>query len=748
MSWQKKARLAIAVFVIVFVAIVVVALRQRKSEPVAGDVPQRRDKDCILENTSGGRVESIKEGRVVFAIKFGAQCTYGDGRSKLGNGVEITSNRNGKPFTVTSREADVLQKGDELKSAHFRKDVKLTSEGTEVTTDDATYDQTEGILRAPGAVAFRRGRMQGTGVGATYDFNRDVLWLLDRAHITVAAADKGQGRLDATAGAAGLARAEHYIRLARNGHITAEGRVIDADEITILLTQDDQRVQTLQLRGNSRIKGSGDSSGPQGMSARDIDLTYGDDGRTLQRSQLVENAVVELAGDGKSGGPRIEGKTIDIAMSPDGKTVTNLNATENVQVDLPAEGAGPAKRIRSATLGATGAPGSGLQNATFGGSVEYRETRAAHGNLAAVDRQARSLTLIIATKPGFGAVEQADFHGNVHFTDGPQVVADATRALYHVDRDQIDLSSSNDPGPASPRVSDGRVTVEARVIEFSLGTRKLKADTKVRSSMQPQKSGDKPAAATAAQANAAPAATRRGAAPTPAAAGTGTDSEVRVPSLLKGDQPVTITSNRLEYDGAAGRAVYNGNARLWQGDTKVNGDTIIVDDKTGNLEARVNVRTEMTLDDLDPKTKVRKPTRSIGESDAFFYEDAKRLATYTGKAHLVGAEGDVTAEKLELFLRPGANELERAEGYGTNGAVIVKESGRVATGARLTYTAKDEKYLMTGTPVEAVEHAPADCKRSIGAVLTFQRSVDTVSMKGNELIRAMETQIVCPVGTR
>ncbi len=742
MSWQKNARLAIAVFVIVFVAIVFVALRQRKTAPAAVADPVRKDKDCILENTTGGHVESVKEGRVVFGIKFGAQCTYPDGRSKLGNGVEITSNRNGKPFTVTSREADVLQTGDELKTAHFRTAVKLTSDGTEVTSDDATYDQSEGILRAPGAVAFRRGRMQGTGVGATYDLNREVLWLLDRAHITVAADDKRQGQLDATAGAAGMARADHYVKLTRNGHINAEGRIIDADEITILLTKDDQRVQTLQLRGNSRITGSGDSSGPQAMSARDIDLTYGDDGRTLQHSQLVENAVVELPGEGNTGGRRIAGKTIDIAMSPDGKTVTSLNATENVQVDLPPEGDAPAKRIRSATLAASGAPGSGLQNATFGGGVDYRETRPARGTVAAVDRSARSATLIIATKPGFGAVEQADFHGNVHFTDGPQVVADSTRALYHVDRDQIDLSPSDDPGPASPRVSDGRVTVEARAIEFSLSTRKLKADTKVRSSMQPQhKSGDKPAAA-----NAAPAGARRGAAPAPAASST--DSQARVPSLLKEDQPVTVTSNRLEYDGAAGHAVYSGNARLWQTDTKINGDTIIVDDDTGNLEARVKVRTEMTLDDVDPKTNARKATRSIGESDAFFYDDSKRLATYTGKAHLIGAEGDVTAEKLELFLVQGANELERAEGYGTNGAVIVKESGRVATGARLTYTAKDERYLMTGTPVEALETAPQDCKKSVGAVLTFQRAVDTVQMAGNELIRAVQTQITCPAGTR
>jgi lipopolysaccharide export system protein LptA len=218
--------------------------------------------------------------------------------------------------------------------------------------------------------------------------------------------------------------------------------------------------------------------------------------------------------------------------------------------------------------------------------------------------------------------------------------------------------------------------------------------------------------------------------------------------MLKADQPVTVTSNRLEYDGAAGHAVYSGNARLWQTDTKVNGDTIVVDDKTGNLEARTNVRTEMLLDDVDPTTGARKSTQSIGEADTFVYDDARRLATYTGKAHLVGSEGDVTAEKLELFLVAGANELERAEGYGANGTVMVKEGTRVATGARLTYTAKDERYLMTGTPVVALENAPPECKKSIGAILNFRRSVDTVQMTGTDLIRSESEKIACPTGTR
>jgi lipopolysaccharide transport protein LptA len=728
MTWQKKARFVIAAFVVVFVVIVVVALRTRKTVPQTGAAPVRKDAKALVENTAGGRAEFFKEGRIVFAVKFGSQFIYPDGRSRFGSGVEVTSDRNGRTFKVTSREAVIVQNGNDLKTAHFTGKVKLTSEGLEVTSDEATYDEAEGIVKVPDAVAFQRGRMKGTGVGATYDRNRDVIWLLDKAHITVAADEKGQGAMEATATAAGMARTEHYMRLTGGGHITAEGRVIDADEIKILLTEDDERVQMLELRGNSRVSGDGGAGGgPQAMSARDIDLMYADDGRSLQHARLVEESVVQLPGSGGSAGGRIAGKTIEFAVGPDGNTVTNLNATENVQVDLPAEGDLPAKRIRSATLRARGTSESGLQNFTFGGNVDYRETRAARPDAAAGERAARSLKLIVETKPGFGAVQQADFHGNVHFTDGPQVTADAQRALYHVEKDQIDLSTTGEPGPLTPRVTDERVTVEARTIEFTVASRKLKADTKVRSSMLP--------------------ASKRGTAKPGAVAATASPANAqdgRLPSLLKQDEAVTVTSNRLDYDGVAGRAVYSGNARLWQGETTIRGDTITVDDKTGNLEAAINVQTEMTLDQVDEKTGVRKPTPTKGTSEAFVYDDARRLATYTGKAHMVGPEGDVSAEKLELFLKPGANELERAEGYGANGTVIVKETGRTASGERLTYTAKSETYLMTGTPVTVIETTPPDCREHVGTVATFVRAIDTVSMSGNGVIRAVQTQIACP----
>src|SRR5437762_8589064 len=107
MPWQKKARAAIAIFVVVFVVIVVVALRQRKPPPPQ-TVPARKDPNAVVENTGTGKFEQTKDGRVQFAIKFGSQFAYPDGRTKFGN-VEVTFNRNGKPFTVTSREAEIEQ---------------------------------------------------------------------------------------------------------------------------------------------------------------------------------------------------------------------------------------------------------------------------------------------------------------------------------------------------------------------------------------------------------------------------------------------------------------------------------------------------------------------------------------------------------------------------------------------------------------------------------------------------------------
>ena len=700
MTWQKKARLAIAIFLVGFVAVVVVALRRPKPivEPAA--IPTRVDPASVVETQGGLDFTHTKDGRTVYTVKAKGQRIYPDGRTVYQQATVDFPERSGRAVAVSANEAEVVagKEGTRVGTLKLKGDVALrTSDGINVKAGEATYAEGDGILTVPGPVEFTRGRMKGTGIGATYDQNREVLWLLDQAHITVAPDATGTGAMDAIASSAGLARPEHYVRLVKGARITGDNRVIVGDDILMRLTEDDERIQMLELRGNSRITGTA-----QSMSARDIDLTYGPDGRSLQAAKLIENAVLQLPAGGGAPGRRIAGRAIDMTLSPDGSTVTSLNAVENVQVDLPADASAPGRQIRSAALTATGAQGAGLQEATFTGNVIYRETRAARGNAVAVNREARATRLLVKTSPGLGAIQQADFRGNVHITDGPTITADAPRVLYRVTDDRMDLSPGDggDTGK-DPQVTDGRVTIVARTIQFTPSTRRMKAETDVRSTILSK-----------------------------ARAGAPAGQGGKMPAMLQQDKPVNVTSNRLDYDGEAGLATYAGNARLWQDKgTSIKAGTLIVDDKNGNLTARENVATLMTVSETDPKTKARKDTLTTGKAETFVYDDAKRMATYTTKAQLHGAQGDLTAEKIELFLAAKTNDLERLEAYG---AVTVNETDRKATGTRLTYTAEDDQYVMTGdvgTPVVVIEQkADGACTRTQGTKLVFRRAVEGITM--------------------
>ena len=704
---------------IAFTAIVFVALRRPGPPKVVSTTP-RVDPGTVAEtHAAAGAPPPVitrtgPDGKVSFTLAFEKQLTYADGRNVFSNATITLPDRDGRTVTITGTEAELNAPQDgaqEMSGARMSRGVTLkTSDGLEVSAEQATFDEKSGVLTVPGEVRFTRGRLSGSGVGATYDRERDVLWLLDRATMTVTPDEKGGGAAEGTAGAAGLARGEHYVRLTDNAHLVSDGRTIDAQELTIQLSPDDRLIETMALRGNSRITGSPGTNGPQAMSARDIDLTYAPDGRTLQQARLMENAVAELAGDAGAGHRRIAARSMDIAMGPDGSTVTTLNANGSVQVDIPASGDAPARRINSATL-ASGGP-SGLQTATFTGGVTFRENRPARPGTPAGERTASSQRLVIETQPGLGAIQQADFRGNVRVVDGA-TTAEGPRALYRVAQDTFDISpSGGDPGPP-PSVNDGRVLVNARTISVAMGSKKLTAETDVRSSLQPEK---------------------REAGPAGRGRGDGQPESGRLPSMLKQDQPVNVTANRLEYDGASALATYTGNARLFQDQTSVQGDAIIVDDRNGNLTARGNVRSVMFFEEEDSTTKTRSLAQRTATGDVMVYEDAKRLATYTtgptAKAHIVGSEGDVTGDRIQLFLKKDVNELERAE---ADGNVVVKEGMRTAIGVHLTYTPADDTYVMTGSPVEIEEKTPTECRVTIASKVTFKKAAVSTRIENNGL---------------
>jgi lipopolysaccharide export system protein LptA len=729
MRWQRTARLAIVVFVVGFAIVVFLAMRRRPTAPTGEDIV-RSDPGAILESGAGER-KNFNFGKLDFHLKYDNALSYKDGRSKF-VGVTLTlPDRNGRTFVVTANEGELVSPPDkpaDLTVAKLTGNVKLTTDnGLEVVSADASYDGKLGILTIPGPVTFTRARMKGSGVGATYDRNRDVLWLLADARINVAPDATGGGTVDASASKAGLARADNFIKLEGTARITTDARTAEADVITAYLDEKGEKIQLMELREHSRITGTG--AGAQVMSARHIDMRNAPDGRTLQSSKLMEGAVVEFPGSAGAPARRIAAATIDSTMSPDGATVTNLTALENVQVDLPAEGEAPARRIRAASLRATGAAGQGLQNAVFEGGVDFTESRPAAGKTAALDRHAESARLIVDTKPGLGPLERADFRGKVRFVDG-ELTAQAPRALYAIDRDMLDLSPSDGDAGIGPLLNNRQLTVQARNIHLVPSTQKLTADTDVRSTIKPQKAAAGPAPGGRSSA-------------TP-------QGQTHVPGILKQDQQVNVTSNRLDYDGVA-EATYNGSALLWQDKSRIAGETIVMNDRTGNLTAKGNVRSTMMLEDEDPKTKVRKLTETRGSADILVYDDAKRLATYTATgatpARLSSVQGDMSGSRIDLFLKESGNEVDRAE---VDGNVAVTLETLYATSRHLVYTADEDKYVLTGEPVVSVtKDKDGTCKETRGNTVTYRRSVDSTSVEAMAGV-ATETKPLpaCPAQLR
>jgi len=316
--------------------------------------------------------------------------------------------------------------------------------------------------------------------------------------------------------------------------------------------------------------------------------------------------------------------------------------------------------------------------------------------------------LDVGLKPGLSTIEDARFSRNVRFEDG-SMFALAAAARYDLDKGTLLLSGS-EPGARVPHVVNEQITVDATAVDVTLAGPIVKASGNVKSQLQPpKKAGQKPGE---------------------------NGNDVKMPSMLKQDQAVIVVADSLAYDGAAAKGVYTGAARLAQGDTTIKSDTILVDDKAGDLAASGNVITTTVLEgtkkaDGKDAERGKKPDRvpSTATAKDFKYDDAARRLTYTGEAHLNGPEGDMKADKIELYLKPSGDELERAEAYD---ALTLREQNRTTTGLRLTYTTSDEKYVVTGTPVTIVDQ----CEReTTGKTLTFIKATDSILIDGNQQIR-------------
>jgi LPS export ABC transporter protein LptC/lipopolysaccharide transport protein LptA len=688
--WQRRSRLFIAVFGVAFAVFVAREFKHRVL-PTPSPVV-RSDPGAVVEITSG-TLQQFTGSREDVNVKANKQLTYEDGSSKL-QGVTITfAERNGdRTFTVTGKEGAL---GKDQAAMVLDGDVRLAgSDGMTVHTEHATYANGDGTVRAPGPIEFTSGRMRGSGVGMTWESARDVLVVLDQAIVRIASDDKGAGATDVASGDATFARRDKYIRFERGVTIQRSGQNITSATAVAYLTPDGNHIDTVELRGNSRITmPTAAAGGLQGLTSADMNLKYNIDAQSLEHAVMTGDAVVQLAGEPGKPGRQIAAKTLDITLAPDGTTPTALLGREGVQLTFPPEAGVPGRTIKALSLDAKGEPGRGLTRAQFTGSVQYREQG------GDVDRAATSASLDLGLKPGMSSIEDARFLHNVRFEEGA-MAAVAAGARYDLEKGTLALSGS-EPGALVPHVVNQQIVVDASTVDVTLAGPKVKAVGNVKSELRPASKSAKPG--------------------DPA-------NNVKMPSMLKQDQAVIVVADTLDYDGTTSTGTYTGMARLFQGDTSIKGETIVIDNKAGNLMASGGVTTTTVLEETN-KDKQKQRSQSIANAKDLKYDDDTRRMTYTGDAHMSGPDGDMTATRIELYLKPSGDELDRAEAYEN---LTLREQNRETKGARMTYTTADEKYIVTGAPVKIVD----ECQReTIGRTLTFIKATDTIVIDGNAQIR-------------
>jgi lipopolysaccharide export system protein LptA len=238
-----------------------------------------------------------------------------------------------------------------------------------------------------------------------------------------------------------------------------------------------------------------------------------------------------------------------------------------------------------------------------------------------------------------------------------------------------------------------------------------------------------------------------------------TDLSPRGSTVQLAPAPANITSDILLANSKTGRALYSGHARLWQGDSVLEANSIELLRDARVLNAEGNVRAvfpqapaksgELPADPAADRASVQGarqiPASQPTAKKAHLWHTACGTLTYRdaeGRAHLErnvvvqSAEQRMLAPALDLYFTRGtpvgpngsnsanpsggAQQISRAVG---TGGVTVEEGGRKATAERGEYIAANGKFVMSGGNPTLYD---GSAEITTGRQLTFFLADDTI----------------------
>ena len=709
----------------------------------------------IQQSAQGFTISKSEQGRTLFKLQASKAVQFKSSGEVELHEVAVTlygrdSSRfdqvYGKNFEYDPKSGDVTSQGEVQIDLQANPQGLLSSDQTppkelknpiHMRTTNLVFNKNSGDAWTPAEIDFSVPQASGSAVGAKYSAQTETLTLQSRIRIEMNGAQSST--LDADQ--AVLKKNPREILL-RSPHAHSNQKQGQADELTLFLRDDntlDHALAAGHVLMESPAKGVTEPTNrgkavPASSAAADkldVAMNYRNQVRNAMLSGNV-HLVTEGAQRVEAWADRSEatfsGRNVLSHIHADGRVkllqkaalsgaATNKSRrAQNVQVTAPAMDfavAGGKRLTRAETAGPpeisllpTGQQSEGQTHitadkftATFDAlgqlSRVYGEAHArvvtagTSQNFSQPDRVSTSDTIDAFFRPGTG-IETVTQQGHFSYSSGTQkAFADAAR---YTPANQIVALSG------SPRVLDSGMETTADSVRLNRSNGIADAEGNVKTTYNDLKS----------QPNGA---------------------------LLAAADPIHVTAQSMTAQSSAANATYRGSVRLWQGANII--EAPVIEFQKDQRTVMANSNSGQPVSTILFATNKSGRTTSVNVTAArLIYRDSDRKAHYEGNVVVRSSDLAVAAHQMDVYLAAAnapassaqSNLPARLEKIVATGSVVITQPTRRATGDQLTYTASDDKFVLTGGPPSIFD---AEHGKITGVSLTLYRTDDRVIVDGD-----------------
>ena len=705
----------------------------------------------IKQSATGFTVSKSEQGRTLFTIQASKAVQFKQGGRAELHDVQITlygsdSSRfdqiRGTDFEYDQQSGDVTAKGvvqidlganpegllnpDQAPPKELKDPIHLETSGL-------VFNQKTGDAYTREKVDFSLPQARGSAVGVNYVARTNAFTLQSQVTVTLS----GATTASIIAARATITKDPHLVTLdhpqmqsgARRcladearlflrsdntlDHVLARGNVlvetgssqpseVQSEQLELLMTKQHDSLRSAVFSGDVRaqVPGVQPIQGNAGRVILEFSASHsagkGAPGRTLLTKVHAEDGVKLLQPQNPASPAasaqymELTAPSVDFLMSQGGQLQKAETSSTAQIVIRPATGGGQQTLITAAKFEA-GFDGSGHFTSVHGAP----DARIVSQNPGQPDRLSTSQRLDAIFQPGSG-IQSVVQQGNIVYVDGERK-AWGDHARY-TPADQVLMLTG------SPRVADGGMTTTAGAMRLNRATGDAFAEGNVKSTyndLKPQPGG----------------------------------------ALLSSASPIHVTARSMTVHGTSAIALYTGDARLWQDANVVEAQSIEFNRDRRSMialgsTASQTVSTVLVQAERSGGNEFGKSTPVAITSARLSYVDDDRRAHFEGDVVAKGAEVTITAKTMDAFLQARgtashpSSETGKLDKIVAQEQVVITQPNRHASGDVLTYTAADDKFVLTGGPPSIFD---AEHGKITGVSLTFFRRDDRVLVEGNNL---------------